>query len=151
MPPTHQSRNKIDRQLRVAELRLRGYGDQYRIAAMLGVAQPTICRDMKELDARFRAAALQDIITAIGIDLERIEKIITVVFPLAMAGDLIAVKRIEGLLAARAKLLGLNAPIRAEAVVRHVAARPDLSALSDDDLEFLSALSEKVAIGEVSG
>lgn len=107
-----QARMKVDRQVKVGQLRLSGITDQTRIAEALGVSQSTISRDFAELDVRFRASSTQDIIIAKGVDVERVEKLITGVWAKAAGGDLYAIDRVERLLGRRAKLLGLDAPTR---------------------------------------
>lgn len=111
-----QQRQKIDRQVKVAQLRLSGVTDQRRIADALNVSQSTISRDFAELDARFRTVAAQDIATAKGIDLERIDALIVGIWAKAKAGNLEVIDRVDKLLARRAKLLGLDAPKKVEDV-----------------------------------
>lgn len=118
-------REKIDRQVKVAQLRLSGVTDQRRIAEALGVNQSTISRDFAELDARFRLYAMQDIAAAKGLDAERIDKLLVGIWADAIKGKLLAIDRVEKLLIRRAKLLGLDAPQKSEDVTdyRKAAAR----------------------------
>lgn len=105
-------REVIDRRVKVAQLRLAGVHDQAQIARQLGVSQPTISRDFKALDAQFRATAAQDIAAAKGMDLQRLELLISKIWVKATGKEvsLAAIDRIDKLLARRAKLLGLDAP-----------------------------------------
>lgn len=114
---THAIRNKLDRQLKVAQLRLRGVTDQQQIAAEMRVSPSTICRDFAELDARFREQATQDIVAAKGLDLARTDALIMAIWDAATAGSLDAIDRIDKLLARRAKILGLDAPKRIDATL----------------------------------
>jgi transcriptional regulator len=106
----NSQREVIDRRVKVAQLRLAGVHDQAQIARQLGVSQPTISRDFAALDAQFRATAAQDIAAAKGMDLHRLELLISKIWVKATNGDLYAIDRLDKLLARRAKLLGLDAP-----------------------------------------
>ena len=109
-----RSRNKLDRQTKVAELRLSGFTSQRAIAARLGVDPATINRDFKELDAKFQEIAAQDIARAKGLDLERIEALIDAIWDKAAKGDTWSVDRVVKLLERKASMLGLDAPKKTE-------------------------------------
>ncbi len=107
-------RDKIDRQFKVAAMRLSGLTDQQEIARRLGVHQSTISRDFAELDDQFRAHAVQDITTAKGIDVARLEALIAAIWEPAMSGKWLAIDRVLKCLERRAALLGLDAPQKRE-------------------------------------
>jgi hypothetical protein len=139
------TRRKIDRQRRVATLRLSGVSDQRRIAAELGVSQSTVSRDFADLDAAFRAAAAQDIAVAAGLDLARIEALIEPLWADAAAGVLPVVDRVVKLLGRRARLLGLEAPVRVDVrlLVRRAAERHGLSA--DEERVLFDRITDHLA------
>lgn len=113
----HAQRNKLDRLLKVAKLRLGGVTEQAVIAAQMGVHPSTISRDFAELDARFREQAAQDIAAAKGLDLARTDAMIAAIWDAATRGNLDAIDRIDKLLGRRAKILGLDAPKRIDATL----------------------------------
>lgn len=102
------------RRVRVAQLLLAGVRDQSRIAEQLGVGQSTISRDIKTLEARWAVEAVQDIAAAKGLDLERIERLISALWGDAIKGKWLATDRVLSLMQHRAKLLGLEAPEKAD-------------------------------------
>lgn len=110
-------RNKLDRLVKVARLRLSGVTEQALIAAQMGVHPSTISRDFAELDAQFRERAAQDIVAAKGLDLARVDAMITAIWDAATRGNLDAIDRIDKLLGRRAKILGLDAPKRVDATL----------------------------------
>jgi transposase len=109
-----RSRDKLDRQTKVAEMRLAGFTSQRAIAQRLGVDKATISRDFKELDAKFQEIAAQVIVRAKGLDLERIEALIDAIWAKAENGDTWSIDRIVKLLERKANLLGLDAPKKTE-------------------------------------
>ncbi len=100
----------LDRRTKVASLRLAGIRDQSKIAAQLGVSQPTIHRDFKALNAEWRERALADVAHEKGIDLDRLERMIAALWPQVVQGHLGAIDRVTRLLERKARLLGLDAP-----------------------------------------
>ena len=122
-------RRKLDRQRLVAARRLAGVSDQRLIAGELGVSQATISRDFADLDRQFRERAAEDVAVAAGLDLARIEAMIAPLWPDASAGVCAAIDRVEKLLGRRARLLGLDAPIRLDvrALVRKAQTRHGLT------------------------
>lgn len=112
---------EIDREARrrqVAALLLAGVSDQSRIADQLGVDRSTISRDIKQIEARWQAEAVQDIATAKGHDLERTERLIQALWQDAIKGKWLATDRVLSLMQHRAKLLGLEAPQKREETQR---------------------------------
>lgn len=123
-----RQREAIDRRVKVAQLRLAGIHDQRQIGELLGVDQSTISRDFKVLDAQFRATAAQDIAAAKGLDVQRLELLISKIWVKATAGDLYAIDRLDKLLGRRAKLLGLDAPEKYEDVTDYKVAAARVAA-----------------------
>lgn len=87
---------------------------QADLAEAHGISQPAVSQAIN----RYRATIpIEDKATAFVRDLERLEELIQVYRPLALAGDLDAAKLIKGLVAQEAKMLGLEAPRTIEAIV----------------------------------
>ena len=103
-----KQRETAERRAKVSALRLAGVRDQRSIARQLGVSQPTISRDFDVLDKLYQERAAQDIAAAKGLDLERIEELITALWPAAKKGQWLAVDRIVALMERKARLLGLD-------------------------------------------
>ncbi len=104
----------IERQMKVSSLRLSGYRRQDKIADELGVSHATINRDFKALDLLYQERAATNIATAKGIDLERLDELILAIWTRAKGGSLDAIDAVRALMAARSKLLGLDAPSKLE-------------------------------------
>lgn len=109
-----QEIEREDRRRKVAAILLSGVTDQVQIAKQLGVSQPTIHRDVKAIEERWREQAAADIATAKGQDLQRIERLIAALWGDAIAGKWLAVDRITALLSRKAAMLGYDAPKRVE-------------------------------------
>lgn len=113
LPNVAEKLPKKERQAKVANLLVAGW-NQARIAAHFGVNEGTISRDVKELDARFRVLAEQDIRLARGIDLERIDNLLAAIWPKAMnranPHQVSAVRVAKELIEARARIMGSEAP-----------------------------------------
>ncbi len=109
-----QKRTIIERRMQVSAFRLGGVRRQDTIADELGTSRATICRDWKWLDALYQERAAEDIAQAKGNDLERIDDLIFALWARAKSGELEAIREVRALLDSRAKLLGLNAPVRQE-------------------------------------
>ena len=103
-----------DRRRKVAAILLSGVTDQVQIAKQLGVSQPTIHRDVKAIEERWREQAAADIAAAKGQDLQRIERLIAALWPDAINGKWLAVDRITALLSRKAAMLGYDAPKKVE-------------------------------------
>lgn len=116
---THPNRRANDaeieaRRRKVASALLAGSDNFTSIAKELGVSKPTISRDVKAIEAQWRAEAMQDISAAKGRDLRRTERMIGAMWAKALAGDERSAKMVLDLMQHRAKLLGLNAPEKRE-------------------------------------
>lgn len=109
-----QEIEREDRRRKVAAILLSGVTDQVQIAKQLGVSQPTIHRDVKAIEERWRDQAAADIAAAKGQDLQRIERLIAALWGDAIAGKWLAVDRITALLSRKAAMLGYDAPKRVE-------------------------------------
>jgi hypothetical protein len=107
-----QTRTMIERRREVGRLRASGLRDQREIARRLEVGQATISRDFAALDQEYRAAALADIITEKGRDLDRVETLIAAIWGEALGGAVGVIDRVIDLMQLRAKILGLEAPTK---------------------------------------
>lgn len=132
----------IERQMQVSALRLSGFRRQDKIADRLGVSHATINRDFKALDLMYQERAATDIATAKGIDLERLDDLILALWPRAKAGSIEAIDSVRALMAARSKLLGLDAPKQVELAgprggpIPHTVA---VKEMTDDELRAIIA------------
>lgn len=110
----HKEIERDARRAKVAKLLLGGVTNQADIAAQLDVDQSTISRDIKVIEAEWRERAAEDIAKAKGKDLARAERLIQALWPAAIKGTWLATDRVLALMQHRAKLLGLEAPIKQE-------------------------------------
>lgn len=119
MPPSKKVERRIlERRRKVSQLRLAGVRDQRTIAAKLEVSLGTINSDFKALDDVYRERSAEDIATAKGQDLERIDELIAALWTEAKRGKWLAIDRIIALMERRARLLGLDAPHRIDIEMR---------------------------------
>lgn len=109
-----QEIEREDRRRKVAAILLSGVTDQVQIAKQLGVSQPTIHRDVKAIEERWRDQAAADIATAKGRALSQIHRMIAALWPKALQGDEGAINQIRQLLQREAAMLGYDAPKRVE-------------------------------------
>lgn len=134
------------RRRQVAALLLAGISDQSRIAEQLGVNQSTISRDIKVIEARWQAEAMQDITTAKGHDLERTERLIQAHWAGAIKGNRRDTDAVLNLMQHRAKLLGLEAARNVNVtleVQRLIARVADEDGMTEDEREALFAAVQK--------
>lgn len=124
--------------MKVSAFRLSGFRRQDVMADKLGVSGATICRDWKWLDELYQERAAENITQAKGIDLERIDELIFALWPRAKGGEIDAIQEIRALLRSRAKLLGLDAPLK-------VAGDPD-NPLQISILELAQMMARQVEI-----
>ena len=110
------ARQQVARQQAVAALRLGGVRHQRVIAERLGVDQATISRDLAALDELYRERAAEDIAAAKGEDLDRLDVLLDALWEQATGPKAKAhvVDRILAIMDRRAKLLGLDAPVKNE-------------------------------------
>lgn len=109
-----------ERRREVARLRLAGVRDQRELAARLGVSLGTINSDIKAINQQWERETTLDIDAEKRIDLARIEALIVVLWPLALAGKAHVVDRIVSLMQHKAKLLGLEAPQKQDLNLTHI-------------------------------
>ena len=110
----HKEIERDARRAKVAKLLLGGVTNQTDIAEQLGVDQSTISRDIKVIEAEWQTRAAEDIAKAKGKDLARVERLIQALWPEAIKGKWLATDRVLALMQHRAKLLGLEAPVKRE-------------------------------------
>lgn len=93
----------------------------------------------------------------LGIHLEHFNALIGILLPRAEKGDLGAIEEIRVLMADERQMLGVNAVKQVKvggidgAPVEVKQVGPDLSKLSDEELDALDAIAEKCASGEGAG
>ncbi len=122
----------------VMKLVLEGF--TYRqIEARTGFSRGTIGRD---IHARLESAAAECPHTKKYRELHRlrINQLLLRLWPMAMEGDLSAVDRVLRLLEREAKLLGLDKPQELQHSGEVALQKPDMSALTDKDVESLRLL-----------
>lgn len=116
---------QAERRAKVAAMRQAGVLDQRLIAKQLGISEATVSRDIKWLMEEWRKQAMQDTGKLRGLQLQRIERLLSALWIAATEGKLGAVDRVVKLLDRQAQLLGLDAPktvkIDMEARIREVA------------------------------
>jgi hypothetical protein len=89
------------------------------------------------------------------LEVQRMEELLEAVWPLAKSGDLFAVDRVIKISERRARLLGLDAPIKAEVTgpdggpIQSVVMTIDLSKLSELELEQYEGLLSKLVPAEI--
>ncbi len=98
-----------DRQAKTLELRKQGLSIR-AIAKELDSNEATVHRDLKAILAELHAQTLEHGQAYKELELERLDKIIEVLAPKVLAGDVQAIDRHLKVIAERAKLLGLYAP-----------------------------------------
>ena len=141
---------EIDREYRrrqVAAFLLAGLSDQVEIAGRLGVSQPTIHRDVKAIEERWREEASADIATAKGQDLERIECLIAALWGDAINGKWLAVDRITTLLTRKAAMLGYDAPTKSERTINLQSAADQIAAELGLDPGDVLAEAQRILAG----
>ena len=75
MPPSrHKVLAILERRKEVADLYVQGW-KQVAIAARTGVAQPTICDDLKQIRIQWRESAIRDFDEARDLELQKIDRI----------------------------------------------------------------------------
>jgi len=116
MHPRQRQQQVVERRKQVAALRLAGVRSERAIAERLHVHQSTISRDLTALDAEWQREAADCIAREKALDLQRIERLIQALWPQAISGEAKTwhVDRLVALLDRKAKLLGLDAPVKRE-------------------------------------
>lgn len=142
-----QEIEREDRRRKVAAILLSGVTDQVQIAKQLGVSQPTIHRDVKAIEDRWREQATADIATAKGQDLQRIERLIAALWGDAINGKWLAVDRITSLLSRKAAMLGYDAPAKSERTIHLRTAAEQISAMTGIDVGDVLAEAERILAG----
>lgn len=135
------------RRRKVAAILLSGVTDQVQIAKQLGVSQPTIHRDVKAIEERWREQAAADIAAAKGQDLARIERLIAALWGDAIAGKWLAVDRITALLSRKAAMLGYDAPTKSERTINLQSAADQIAAELGLDAADVLAEAQRILAG----
>lgn len=103
---------KAARQAAIANYLVQGYSLP-RIADTLGYSIRHITRDLKEMEARFLQQAAQDLRFAKGLDLERLDALLSFLWPQCEQGHIPSIRAATELIAHRAKLLSSDPPPQA--------------------------------------
>lgn len=142
----------VDRQRQALELRKAGVG-YAKIAESLGYGGPSGAYNA--IRSALKRTLQEPADELRSLEVERLDALLLGLWTKAKGGDTWAVDRVLRIMERRAALLGLDAPRRIENTGKNggpmvvVHQRPDLSALTDSELELLTALGDKVAAGEV--
>lgn len=153
------SRNDIrisDRRDKVAALFRGGTESQRKIAAALGVSQPTIKRDLDALRDEWRESARTDVAAEIGLDLSRLNQMLASVWPQVLRGDVKAVNVALSILKQRAAIYGYSAPMRitgsdgvSPVEVNHTHTLHDFSRYTSEEATALYELAARYDSGEL--
>lgn len=109
--PAGRTETAAQRRARAWELRLRGMSVR-KIAEEIGVSHTAVEKMLKRTLEDLRGSELRDAEAVRDIELERLDALTSALWPDAMAGDAQAVGRLTELMNRRAKLLGLDAPVK---------------------------------------
>ncbi len=111
-----QRQEALERRQQIAALRLGGERSHTKLAAQFNVTTRTIDKDFLIIDEWWRERAAADVGAAKGQDAERIEELIAAIWTQALdpnqKGQNFYIDRVIALLDRRAKLLGLDAPLK---------------------------------------
>ena len=139
-----------ERQERVAALFRSGTKSQRKIAAAIGVSQPTVKRDLDALKAQWREDAHEDIAAELGLDLSRLDAMLAAIWPQVLRGDLKAMQMAMSIIRQRAAMFGYNAPVRVTGAdgsspveVRHTHTHHDFSQFSSEEATALYELAAR--------
>jgi Arc/MetJ family transcription regulator len=150
---TPYKQRAFERQRRALELRSAG-ATYEQIAQALGYAGTAGARHAVKLALKATLREPAEEVRQMALD--RLDVALRAIWPRIVAGDDAAIASLIRLEKRRAELLGLDAPTRTELTGKdgrpiQVEARPplDFGLLSDEELELLSALGERLRAGEV--
>jgi orotate phosphoribosyltransferase-like protein len=100
---------------RIKAFELRKKGNNYReIAKVLGVSAPTILADVRAVLKELSKEQQKEAADYKALELDRLETLQVKMWELAVKGDQGAVDRVLRIQERRAKLLGLDAPVKTE-------------------------------------
>lgn len=112
-PPEILELEKAERVSMALELRKAGMSYP-EISKELGVSADTVRKYVVESLREFRAESAEFVEEAIGVDILRLDEMIAAIWPQVMAGHLGAHDRALKILERRAKMLGLDRPVKTE-------------------------------------
>lgn len=138
------------REQRALELRRAGWSYD-RIGGDLGVGRASAFKIVRRVLQRLAAEATEDAGEVRRLELERLDALLTGLWPAAEAGDVAAVAAVLRAMERRARLLGLDAPTRTHLagdaggapIEVSVASTIDPTKLSDAELETLVGLLDR--------
>jgi len=152
MRPQHRAQQAqaiVERRRDLAALWLDGVRDQRALATRLQVHHTTVMRDLRVLQADWRAAAAQDTAAAMGEDLARLEVALLAIWPKVKAGQYQAIDRLVRLLERKARMLGYEAPTQAELDIRVLVAQIAPGAGLTDEEQTLAITEAERILGEM--
>jgi len=88
---------------------------QAQIADALGVSRPTVHRDVQALIREWKAGGGRTIETYVALENSPLDRMLNVIWPDVLNGNLQAIDKMLRIMERRAKLLGLDAPTRVDA------------------------------------
>ena len=150
-PRTLTSKRATSKARRAAAFERRLKGETaVTIAVALGVSQRTVKRDLATVLLEVSEANAANEVQRRTLVTERLEALIDAVMPDALDGDGSAYDRVLRALAQLCRLHGFDAPQRLKAdVTQHT--KPDLAALTDQDIASLRAALSNGAVRHVNG
>lgn len=101
----------VERRLLVLEARKAGYSYQ-QIADQLGISKGTVCKDLTRVLAEYHARTAEEVERLRALETERLDHMLRGIWPRATSGHLGAIERALKIMERRAKLLGLDGPIK---------------------------------------
>lgn len=139
------------RERELEAVRLRTAGQPYSsISLSLGIAKSSVHRAVTRAMARTATTLAEDAGVLRQIEIARLDALLAGLWPRATSGDVPAVHAALKVGERRARLLGLDAPARAEVTGAQggpleVAASLDLTRLTDDEFHALDGLLARAA------
>lgn len=122
---------------------MRRSGRTYReIARQVGIGVASAHRLIAAAMAETRSAVAEDVMELRALELSRLDGLMVALWPKARRGDLAAVDRVLKIMERRAKLLGLDAPVRV--------ARTNLASHEDegDGTSYIVPLPAQMSLDE---
>ncbi len=105
--------NAVQRRIRVLEMTQAGQTVR-EIGAALGVSHGTAWNDLKRALKEYADQQTVETATLRALEQERLEQLHDAVWPKALAGNVNAVEAVLAVMTRRAKLLGLDVPVRVD-------------------------------------
>ena len=112
-PTSSRSLTALQREEQAVDLRKTGLS--YRqIAEVMNISHVAVGDAIKRAIKKTREAAMDDAADIVELELQRLDELLTICWPLARKGDLFAIDRVLKISERRSKLLGLDAATKTE-------------------------------------